>query len=47
MDAIVNSLRADELDLLRETEPARMGELDEDALLDLHGRVRRAGVPST
>jgi hypothetical protein len=42
MDAIVNSLRADELDLLRETEPARMGELDEDALLDLHGRVRRA-----
>ena len=42
MDAITNSLRADELDLLRETEPARMGELDEDALLDLHGRVRRA-----
>ena len=42
MDAIVNSLRADELDLLRETEPARMGELDEDALLDLHARVRRA-----
>src|SRR5262249_7253096 len=24
------------------TEPARMAELDEDALLDLHGRVRRA-----
>ena len=42
MDAIVNSLRADELDLLRETEPARMGGLDEDALLDLHARVRRA-----
>jgi hypothetical protein len=42
MDPIVNSLRADELDLLRETEPARMGDLDEDALLDLHGRVRRA-----
>jgi hypothetical protein len=42
LDAIVNSLRADELDLLRETEPARMAELDEDALLDLHGRVRRA-----
>jgi hypothetical protein len=42
VDAIVNSLRADELDLLRETEPARMRELDEDALLDLHGRVRRA-----
>ena len=43
----MNSLRADELDLLRETEPARMRELDEDALLDLHGRVRRARVPST
>jgi hypothetical protein len=42
MDAIVNSLRADEQDLLRETEPDRMAELDEDALLDLHGRVRRA-----
>ena len=42
MDAIVNSLRAYELDLLRETDPTRMGELDEDALLDLHGRVRRA-----
>jgi len=42
VDAIVNSLRADELDLLRETEPARMRELDEDVLLDLHGRVRRA-----
>ena len=38
----MNSLRADELDLLRETEPARMAELDEDALLDLHGRIRRA-----
>jgi hypothetical protein len=34
VDAIVNSLRADALDLLRETEPARVGELDEDALLE-------------
>lgn len=42
MDAILNTLRRDELDLLRETEPARMAELDEDALLDLHSRVRRA-----
>jgi hypothetical protein len=28
-------------DLLRETEPARLADLDEDALLDLHARVRR------
>jgi hypothetical protein len=42
MNAILNTLRRDELDLLRETEPARMAEIDEDALLDLHGRVRRA-----
>jgi hypothetical protein len=42
LDAIVSSLRVDEQDLLRETEPARMAELDEDALLDLHSRVRRA-----
>jgi hypothetical protein len=42
MDAMLNTMRRDELDLLRETEPDRMAELDEDALLDLHGRVRRA-----
>ena len=29
-------------DLVRETEPARMATLDEDDLLDLHTRVRRA-----
>jgi hypothetical protein len=29
-------------DLVRETEPARMASLDEDDLLDLHIRVRRA-----
>ena len=29
-------------DLVRETEPARMAKLDEDDLLDLHTRVRRA-----
>jgi hypothetical protein len=42
MDAVLNSLREDELALLRETEPDRMAELDEDALLELHTRVRRA-----
>ena len=31
-----------ELGILRETEPAALAPLDEDALLDLHTRVRRA-----
>jgi len=35
-------LTAAQGDLVRETEPARMAELDEDDLLDLHTRVRRA-----
>lgn len=35
-------LKETELDLIRETEPARTAELDEDALIDLHSRVRRA-----
>jgi hypothetical protein len=30
-----------ELAILRETEPAALADLDEDTLLDLHGRVRR------
>src|SRR4051794_31557089 len=34
-------LTAVEADLVRETEPDRMAELDEDELLNLHGRVRR------
>jgi hypothetical protein len=38
----LSSLRNDELDLLRETEPERMALVDEDELLDLHTRVRRA-----
>jgi len=38
----LSSLREDELDLLRETEPERMSERDEDGLLDLHTRIRRA-----
>lgn len=35
-------LKREELDLIREIEPERMAELDEDALLALHKRVRRA-----
>src|SRR5947209_2469531 len=42
MTVSLNSLRDDELDLLRETEAARMADLDEDDLLALHTRVRRA-----
>jgi hypothetical protein len=40
--APLSSLREDELDLLRETEPERMADLDEDETLDLHTRIRRA-----
>ena len=35
-------LTSTQADLVRETEPARMDKLDEDALLELHTRVRRA-----
>ncbi|HYN66551.1 MAG TPA: hypothetical protein VES93_06650 [Ornithinibacter sp.] len=35
-------LTAAQADLVRETEPKRMDKLDEDALLELHTRVRRA-----
>lgn len=35
-------LTASQADLVRETEPKRMDKLDEDALLELHTRVRRA-----
>ncbi|GIH95663.1 hypothetical protein ACFFMN_40005 [Planobispora siamensis] len=42
MDALLNSLTEAELLLVRETAPERLAELDEDALLDLHIRVRRA-----
>ena len=35
-------LTATQGDLVRETEPARMAKLDEDELLELHTRVRRA-----
>jgi hypothetical protein len=42
MDALLNSLGKAERDLIRETEPDRMAALDEEALVDLHKRIRRA-----
>ncbi len=42
MHELIGILRDDERDLIRETEPERMRELDEDALISLHSRVRRA-----
>lgn len=42
MHALANSLGKAEKDLLREAEPKRMAKLDEDGLLDLHKRIRRA-----
>jgi hypothetical protein len=37
----LGSLTKAQGDLIRETEPARLADLDEDALLHLHARVRR------
>lgn len=42
MDDYLWVLKDDELDLVRELEPKRLKALDEDELLDLHRRVRRA-----
>jgi len=42
MHALANSLGKAERDILREAEPKRMAELDEDELIDLHKRIRRA-----
>jgi hypothetical protein len=42
MDALLNSLTETELALVREAEPERLAGLDEDALAELHDRVRRA-----
>lgn len=42
MHALANSLGKAEKDLLREAEPKRMEKLDENELLDLHKRIRRA-----
>lgn len=40
--AAVTTLTETERGLVRETEPERMAELDEDALVELHRRIRRA-----
>jgi hypothetical protein len=40
--ATLRTLSAADQDLLRETEPPRLRELDEDELLALHARIRRA-----
>jgi len=40
--ALISSLPTKDQDLLREVEPERMDPLDEDELLGLHKRIRRA-----
>ena len=40
--ALLNSLTEKERELVAETEPDALAGLDEDALLELHGRIRRA-----
>jgi hypothetical protein len=42
MNKLLNSLTENEFLLIRETDPAALTELDEDALLELHRRIRRA-----
>ncbi len=42
MHPLASSLGEVERDLLRETEDHRIAELDEDALVDLHKRIRRS-----
>jgi hypothetical protein len=42
MDAILGSLTEAELALVREASPERLPAMDEDALVELHDRVRRA-----
>ena len=42
MDGLLQSLTETELALVREVEPERLTALDEDALIDLHTRIRRA-----
>ena len=42
MDALLGSLTETELALVREVEPDRLAGMDEDALIELHTRVRRA-----
>jgi hypothetical protein len=45
--ALLNSLTEKERDLVAETEPGALAELDEDALLELHDRIRRARTKYT
>jgi hypothetical protein len=42
MDSLLGSLTETELSLVREVEPDRLAGLDEDALIELHTRIRRA-----
>jgi len=42
VDAVLNSLTEAELAIVRSAEPKALIDLDEDGLLALHGRVRRA-----
>jgi hypothetical protein len=42
MNKLLYSLTESEFVLIRETEPPAIAELDEDALLELHRRIRRA-----
>src|SRR3954451_23957226 len=42
MDAVLYSLTEAELLIAHSAEPAALADLDEDALLDVHDRVRRA-----
>ena len=42
MQAMLNTLTEAELAIVRSAEPRALADLDEDALLDLHERVRRA-----
>src|SRR4051794_18127936 len=42
MDALLGSLAEAELMLVRETDPDRLAGLEEDSLIELHTRIRRA-----
>lgn len=42
MTIVTRSLTVPQADLVRETEPERLAQLDEDELIELHARVRRA-----
>jgi hypothetical protein len=47
VEDLLGILKDDERDLIREVEPERMERLDEDELLALHKRVRRARTKHT